>query len=60
MTEKRIRHIPVLEGVDLKGIVSIGDVVKQISRDQRVQINYLQEYIADTYPGPGPLEGKGE
>jgi len=60
MTEKRIRHIPVLEGVDLKGIVSIGDVVKQISRDQRVQINYLQEYIADTYPGPGPLEGEGE
>jgi len=60
MTEKRIRHIPVLEGVDLKGIVSIGDVVKQISRDQRVQINYLQEYIADTYPGPGPREGEGE
>lgn len=60
MTEKRIRHIPVLEGVDLKGMVSIGDVVKQISRDQRVQINYLQEYIADTYPGPGPLEGEGE
>lgn len=60
MTEKRIRHIPVLDGVDLKGIVSIGDVVKQISHDQRVQINYLQEYIADSYPGPGPFRGEGE
>jgi CBS domain-containing protein len=60
MTGQRIRHIPVLEGAELKGIISIGDVVKQISRDQKVQINYLQEYIADTYPGPSPAEGKGE
>jgi len=62
MTEKRIRHIPVLEGTELQGIVSIGDVVKQISKDQQVQINYLQEYIAGHYPGPVPAESekKGE
>jgi CBS domain-containing protein len=60
MTEQRIRHIPVLEGAELTGIVSIGDVVKQISRDQKVQIKYLQEYIADAYPGPAPAADKGE
>jgi len=52
MTEKRIRHVPVLNGQTLLGIVSIGDVVKRISRDQTAQIRVLEEYISDTYPGP--------
>ena len=52
MTAKRIRHIPVLDQERLMGIVSIGDVVKQITRDQKVQIRTLEEYISDTYPGP--------
>ena len=52
MTEKRIRHIPVLDKGRLMGIVSIGDVVKQIASDQKVQIRTLEAYINDGYPGP--------
>ena len=52
MTEKRIRHIPVLDQGRLMGIVSIGDVVKQIASNQEVQIRTLEAYINDGYPGP--------
>jgi CBS domain-containing protein len=52
MTEKRIRHVPVLDQGRLMGIVSIGDVVKQIASDQKVQITTLEAYINDGYPGP--------
>ena len=50
MTEKRIRHLPVLECGRLAGLVSIGDVVKQLSRDQKAQIRYLTDYITGKYP----------
>jgi signal-transduction protein with cAMP-binding, CBS, and nucleotidyltransferase domain len=60
MTEKRIRHLPILEGTDLLGIVSIGDVVKQISKNQKVHIRYLEEFIADDYPGPRRTPAEGE
>jgi len=53
MTSRRIRHVPVLENGELMGIVSIGDVVKQISQDQEIHIRTLEEYINDPYPGPG-------
>ena len=47
MTERRIRHLPVLsEEKQVVGIVSIGDVVKFQSQEQRVQIEFLTEYIA--------------
>ncbi len=52
MTKKCIRHVPVMSGSQLCGIVSIGDVVKQISKDQTAQIQVLEEYISDSYPGP--------
>ncbi|MGD9548223.1 MAG: CBS domain-containing protein [Candidatus Krumholzibacteriia bacterium] len=52
MTEARIRHVPVLEEGDLLGIISIGDVVKQIAQDQQAQISALESYIYDPYPGP--------
>ena len=52
MTRERIRHVPVLNGQELLGIVSIGDVVKQISANQSAQIQVLVEYINDPYPGP--------
>lgn len=52
MTEQRFRHMPVMEGERLAGIVSIGDCVKSIIRQQKVQIHYLKDYIADNYPGP--------
>lgn len=51
MTEARIRHIPILEDGRLLGIISIGDLVKQISSDREVHINILMQYIKDTYPG---------
>ncbi len=51
MTENRIRHIPVLDGRELKGLVSIGDVVKLLLKAKDVENRYLKDYIADKYPG---------
>ena len=45
MTDRRIRHLPVLDDGRLAGIISIGDVVKAIIADQRVMINHLEDYI---------------
>ncbi len=46
MTERHIRHLPVLEGGRLLGIVSIGDLVKEVIEDQKQEISYLQQYIS--------------
>jgi CBS domain-containing protein len=51
MTEKRIRHLPVLEDGRLTGLISIGDVVKRLSMDQKAEIRYLTDYITGKYPG---------
>ncbi len=51
MTENRIRHIPILDGRKLKGIISIGDIVKAILKAKDVENRYLKDYIADKYPG---------
>jgi len=45
MTEKRVRHLPVLEDNALAGIVSIGDVLKAIISQQKVHIEDLEHYI---------------
>lgn len=45
MTEKRVRHLPVLEGGDLIGIISLGDLVKSIIRDQKFVIDQMEHYI---------------
>jgi CBS domain-containing protein len=46
MTEKRTRHLPVLDGGKLIGIISIGDVVKQYIEDKEFTIKQLENYIA--------------
>ena len=50
MTQQRIRHLPVMSGGRLAGIVSIGDVVKFLSRERETQIKYLTDYIVGKYP----------
>ena len=49
MTERKCRHLPVLDNKKLVGIVSMGDLVRRIIKDQKVAINYLTEYIALSY-----------
>lgn len=45
MTKKRVRHLPVIEGGKLVGIVSIGDAVNRIISDQQETIHNLEDYI---------------
>ena len=45
MTDKRIRHLPVIDGGKLVGIISIGDLVKSIITDQKFIIEQLERYI---------------
>jgi len=45
MTDKRIRHLPVVEDGEIVGLVSIGDLVKAIIDDQQSTIDVLERYI---------------
>jgi CBS domain-containing protein len=45
MTEKHLRHLPVLENGKVIGMISIGDVVKAIISEQHFTISNLQDYI---------------
>lgn len=45
MTDKRIRHLPVLDQNRLAGVISIGDVVKVIITEQSIMIDHLKDYI---------------
>ena len=51
MTSRQIRHLPVLEGDQIIGIVSIGDLVNWIVMTQDDTIRHLHNYITGSYPG---------
>lgn len=51
MTNRRIRHLPVIENGRLVGIVSIGDLVKHLASECNVEIKHLTDYITGRYPG---------
>ncbi|MEJ2898971.1 CBS domain-containing protein [Acinetobacter sp. NS-4] len=46
MTDRHLRHLPVVENAKLVGLISIGDLVKAVMDDQRKLIDQLQQYIA--------------
>jgi CBS domain-containing protein len=51
MTEKRCRHLPVVEGTKIVGVISIGDLVRWASRNHEFQVRMLTDYIHGKYPG---------
>lgn len=51
MTTNRVRHLPVLNGDVLVGLVSIGDLVNWIIRVQSMEIDQLHNYLSGQYPG---------
>ena len=48
MSDKRIRHLPIMDGARVTGMISIGDVVKHIIEDQKATIEHLEHYITGT------------
>ena len=51
MTDSRIRHLPVMEGKKMVGLISIGDLVRGIISAQTATIEALEKYITGDYPG---------
>lgn len=51
MTERRMRHVPVIDAGKLVGLVSIGDAVRAKSELAQVEARHLHDYITGKYPG---------
>jgi CBS domain-containing protein len=51
MTNHRIRHLPVLDGDRVVGVVSIGDLINWIIKTQREVLNSMEDFISGKYPG---------
>jgi CBS domain-containing protein len=51
MTDKRIRHLPVVDGTTIRGVISIGDLVKWVIATQSAAIQHLEMYISGGYTG---------
>jgi CBS domain-containing protein len=51
MTHVRCRHLPVLAEGKVVGLISIGDLVREVSKDQAHELHMIREYVGGKYPG---------
>ena len=51
MTDKRVRHLPVLDGEKLLGLISIGDVTRWLLKVNEMEAENLRNYVFSEYPG---------
>ncbi len=50
MTRARVRHLPIVDGARLVGVVSIGDVVRHLSAEREMELAHLTDYVQGRYP----------
>jgi CBS domain-containing protein len=50
MTDRRVRHLPIMSGRNLLGVLSMRDLVAVQARLDRAEIRYLRDYITGQYP----------
>ncbi len=51
MTQNKIRHLPIMEGEKVVGVVTIGDIVKALLSEESYENRMLRDYIDSKYPG---------